>query len=36
MYDMDGEKQVNPEELSLILYSVITPTTSLFYSKTAS
>jgi len=33
MYDMDGHKQVNPEELSLILYSVITPTTSLFYSS---
>merc|ERR1719242_695393 len=34
MYDMDGKQQVNPEELSLILYSVITPTTSLFYSAT--
>jgi len=33
MYDMDGKQQVNPEELSLILYSVITPTTSLFYSS---
>eukprot|EP01083_Nonionella_stella_P010218 29193_1 len=33
MYDMDGHKQVRPEELSLILYSVITPTTSLFYSS---
>ena len=35
MYDMDGHKQVNPEELSLILYSVITPTTSLFYSTSS-
>merc|ERR1719203_2384202 len=34
MYDMDGKQQVNPDELSLILYSVITPTTSLFYSAT--
>eukprot|EP01083_Nonionella_stella_P175035 608372_1 len=33
MYDMDGQSQVKPEELSLILYSVITPTTALFYSN---
>eukprot|EP00485_Elphidium_margaritaceum_P004278 CAMPEP_0202696214 /NCGR_PEP_ID=MMETSP1385-20130828/9518_1 /ASSEMBLY_ACC=CAM_ASM_000861 /TAXON_ID=933848 /ORGANISM="Elphidium margaritaceum" /LENGTH=913 /DNA_ID=CAMNT_0049352331 /DNA_START=76 /DNA_END=2817 /DNA_ORIENTATION=- len=33
MYDMDGHQAVSPEELSLILYSVITPTTSLFYSS---
>jgi len=36
MYDMNGHQSVNPEELSLILYSVITPTTSLFYAKNAS
>jgi len=33
MFDMDGRKQVNRNELSMILYSLITPTTSLFYSN---
>lgn len=30
MYDLDGKKEVNPNELSTMLYSLVTPTTTLF------
>eukprot|EP00483_Globobulimina_turgida_P009333 UN09352 len=33
IYDMNSEQQVNREELSLILYTVATPTTSIFHAK---